>query len=336
MVIRMMQKWMMVALLTVMSSPALGSGSEPFMGLCDNCNSNAQFEVAAENLAPNFAPGDGSIKVYPVYVTNPMTADIRFFHVAVWYDWQGGQPQAGTDSLRTTETYIPVGEGGESVVLGPGLQKLATPGVGNQELEADLYSGSLGLQSFLGSLPSVIDVGDLDWNNPPGSAADLIGPVTGPAGLHHAALANALSAYVNQNWSSTVVVAMDAVDRLYRNYAGESSTIGGRHATIRWANGSSIRFRIDAMTRALGSFTFAVDGEVVQNSFRMPDGSPGPWAPGQFDGFTWEQVTPSTGSSMGIGLIGAAYRTGELNCSFSCVDKHDENVSECVLSCSPN
>lgn len=330
-----MQKWMVIALLAVMSSPALGSGSEPFMGLCDHCNSNAQFEVAAENLAPNFAPGDGSIKVYPVYVTNPMTADVRFFQVAVWYDWQGGQPQTAPEPLRAREIRIPSGKDGESVVYGPGLQKLATPAPGDPSLKADLVSASIGLQAFISSLQGVIDVGDLPWpghNPPPASALDLIGTVPGQVSLQHGGLEIALSQYLNQRWAATITfVVRDVVDRLFRNYGGESDVFRGRHATIRWPDGTTIVFAIDRLSLDLSGISYRVFGDVLQSSITMPDGGPGPWGAGMFDGFTWRD-----NADLGPGLIGAAHRSGELNCSFSCVDKHDENVTECVLSCSPN
>src|SRR6056297_1865621 len=136
--------------------PLFASGSTGFppITVCDYCQSDASFASAAEQAAPSGAPGNGTVVVYPMYVINPNSDQIRYYDVNVWYDWGDMNPHSvpdGTDGDLVS---------GASMIQG-GLQKLAIQRPGDPAALQNIAEGAQAVDQFVASLLGDIDASDI-------------------------------------------------------------------------------------------------------------------------------------------------------------------------------
>jgi len=193
---------------------ALGSTGVPPITVCDYCQSDASFASAAEQAAPNGAPGNGNIVVYPMYVINPNSDQIRFYDVNVWYDWGDMNPHSAPDGTDGDEVS------GASLTQG-GLQKLAIQRPGDPVELQSINEGLQAVEEFAASLLGEIDSRDIP--NAPDSAIDLAGP--GIADMTRDTFEEGLTLAFDSTWGRIRFGLTEAGQRVGDRLLGSGGTI---------------------------------------------------------------------------------------------------------------
>ncbi len=300
----------------------LPASAEDFLvDFCGHCSSAQDFLERAEHAAPNFAPGDGSVRFYDVFVVRPGIQEIRFYQVQVWYDWGGAQPD-----------YLP--ENPESVaelllharLTQSALQKLAVEGVPDPAV-ALAIGNAMDLAEDFVLTTTITGVDSSLLPHVPDSALDLLGPENSPAGLARAQLRGALNDYINDNWRAWGVAAGSLAGRLMNQYAGQSDIFNSWFITVRFPDGTEVTFEVTQASQGWNSIT--IMGDVLQNTAKLPDGRFAPWLGEQFPGFDYEG-----GMDLGQSLWDLAGRLGARPyCSFRCDQEDGDPYPTCTLNC---
>ncbi len=259
---------------------ASGSTGVPPITVCDYCQSDASFASAAEQAAPNGAPGNGTVVVYPMYVINPNSDQIRFYDVNVWYDWGDMNPHSvpdGTDGDLVS---------GASMIQG-GLQKLAIQRPGDPSMFAAIQTGHQIAQAIAIEIASTVDSRDIP--NAPDSAIDLIGPYDSEAGQDRRRLEIALRIHNDNVVAIAKAGAIELAKRVADRLIGSGEYLSpGTARLMVFPDGTSILIKVKAVhTQFDGSVIY--EFEIDQNSAAFSNFQPIPVTPGQFRGEIFEE-----------------------------------------------
>lgn len=304
------------------ASASLFAQDLPHTGFCNGCSSSAAFADAAEEAAPDAAPGDGTPVIYPVYVINPANGSIHYFDVHVWYDWGDGQPHSSDSGDHDDRN-----EGLHSI----GLQKAAYPGNGDPEIFAAMQEAHSVAVDFASSLQSVtVYSGDIGYDGD--SAIDLVGPQESPANYNRKALQNALTDHYGNLAGSLIFGLPDMVGRLANRFIGPSGGYINPYSRVHveFPDGTTIQLEITNVSTGFTPGDVTIEFEVKTHTARLPDGSPVPESAGEFDGFSYSgdtsviQLLADLADRFGISITGTSGST------MVCVRIHGGPV-ECEL-----
>jgi hypothetical protein len=293
--------------ITFFPSSAWGSAGVPPITVCGYCQSDASFASAAEQAAPNAAPGNGTVIVYPMYVINPNSEQIRYYDVNVWYDWGGMNPHSVPDGTDGSEVS------GASLTQG-GLQKLAIQQPGDASTLAAIQSGHQIAQAIAIEIASTIDSRDIP--NAPDSAIDLIGPYDSAAGQARRSLEIGLRIHNDSVVAMAKAGAIEAAKRIADRFIGSGNYVNpGSASMMVFPDGTSILVKLQNVSTSFDG-TVIYEFEIDQNSAAFSNFQPIPVTPGQFNGTIFEE--PELFNDI-IGLANIlGINTGAFSVSGSC------------------
>ncbi len=252
---------------------------QPQLGFCRLCAGDAAFADAAELAAPDWAPMDGTPVLYPVYVIDPASGEIRYFDVVVWRDWGGAQPQGGEP--RDSEAADRI----DNTLQFSWIQKEAYPGHGDLEILDAIGLAHVGVSEFLSPINLEFPASDIP--HAPGSAIDVIGPSASSAGYALLNLEAGVADMLEDRWASIVFgwadIARRAADRMFgsSDYLAPATTV-----RINFPDGTRIDLDIESISPTLSGRS-RVRVRVRPESARLPDGRTVPQDAGHFDGFAY-------------------------------------------------
>ena len=318
------------ALFVVLLVPFFGqANASDRVELCAQCFSASSFAHRAEQSSLAQLPGLTGID--PVYVVNPFSEEVRFFHVHRWQD-DDYQPLSAPRSSR--------GEGEQPRRnLSPRLmqgffraeaEELAADSSDVQEIHEGL-AAAVAFFQFAEST-HLDDLEDLDID----SAVALLGPEDSPAGLRRNQLQNVIANRLSSELSVIRLTLADLAQRVLNQWVGDSDVSLMSSITINFPDGTVIDVEVVQILDGIeGGISFVL--EVREESAQGPGLPAVPQSPGQFDGFGFSgnQTTLAELLSLaqlyGIPITGPGGGSGG-GCSMQCEISGDEVV--CNLSCS--
>ena len=285
-----------------------------YLAVCTGCVGEEDFAFAAVNEAPDARPGDGTARIYPVYVANLNLGQVMFFQVHVQRDSGVITPFAGSAGYEF------------------GTYKIAYRSSGDADVEAAILEGIPIAMDFAESLGGTL-TGEVITTV--GTAIDLVGPEDSPAGYARMQLEADINSYYDGLWNELTMSAAELSSRIAGKVLGDSSIVQLESIIeIQFEDGTSIKVRVDEILDGVGATTdFHLELTVLPHTARLPDGRVVPQTAGQFTGFNW---SGTGGENLGLALARLAgiygLDVGEpgeaLDCTFEC-----DGDGYCRLSC---
>lgn len=294
--------------------------------LCNTCYSPGQFAHAAEQYSLSTLPG--FIGIDPVYVVNPDSESVRFYHVHRSQDWSFdplGVPSEDRGTLATTSSGFFVAEAVE-VIGDPGvLHEISNALTAYNAFLVEIYSSLVLNAEDLPDLP----------NNDVISAVSLVGDGPGPA-FRRTVTRNAISNRINDLAVTSVLNLADTARGVFDRLVGSGELVSGFSIILRFADGTQIPMKIEIR------MVVGLENHVVVELDPTEAQGPGliavPQSPGEFVDFTFKghDITLNELAALaqmyGIPVTGPSGGGGNVACRFECDIQGDH--LECRTVCS--
>jgi len=286
---------------------------------CTSCFSESDFAARAEWKAPSIDPGGSETVTYPVYVINPDTLQLYFYDVEVWNDSgvinqipDGGDPEADDSASK----------GSDERLSSWGLQKLAILGAPDPTIAAAVTQSIAEVDALISSIRT-INSEDLDYHIP--SAFDLAGNNLA-AEINRNAFEGSVERYLASRASSWKEQLMDAVERAFDNYVGESNIYNSLLVTVNFPDGTTVKLQIIVGSNNPPDFYI----QILEDRLFMPDGTAISGNPQQFFGTS----TQPQALAFGILRMMANFTNNSYSCTASCGSVGNGPDAECTVTCS--
>ena len=281
----------------------------PRVAYCDHCQTDAQWEHAAEQ--DSLARWHRVSGTDQVYVLNTQNYQVRFYYVNRWYQ-EGVIDPRSTDPGHADPSYrqlddelstdkLPVSR----LQSGFGYYYAeAVRGSGDPTVTLAIQDAVVLLDDFASSLSEDVSWEDLNLPDSISSAVDLVGPDDSAAGFNRNGLENLLNDYLVDRYNTFYLVTYDLAKRFMDTFLADSLFSLGT-ITVEFADGTRIRVEIVELRENIGQDSFSADLEVLQATASGPGLITVPESSGQFNGFEYQGNEDTVGA-----LIDLAQRYG--------------------------
>lgn len=309
---------------TLVSSTATGADR---IDACANCFSAAAFAHAAEQISMQEAPFATGLE--EVYVFNPVSNEVRFFHVNRWLDDQFDPQGNARSKRRSPETPYRT----QGFFRAEAFPMLADPSeVASIQDGIDAARDFSLLVAAGAYLEDLADLGDMGID----SAVSLVGPDDSPAGLRRIALMNAINNHLGSELSLLQIGLADLARQAMRKILGDSDITFMANFRVYFDDGTVIDVKIVEILDAIDGDTTAFELEVDQSSAQGPNLPAVPQSPGQFGSFSFSgnettlEELAQLAQLYGIPVVRSGGGSG--GCTMTCEVFGDE--LRCTVQCS--
>lgn len=291
--------------------------------ICSNCYTDGQFAFAAEHYSLNTLPG--FLGIHPVYVANPNSGVVRFFHVHWDEDWNFNPLGHGSEGRRSARPMHSGSYSGDGVANGFYVVE-AIEASGDPAVIHAIEEGAILFQVAFDLLFSqVINSGDVDGLESVQSALALLGPeeTTGPVRL---SVTSRLTDHFNSIETGLLTAVSDTIVGAYKKFLVDSLLVEGHSIKLVFPDDTYVYIEISLRSIAGAPFEDHWKFELDLESVRGPgldDGAPqGPWF---FNNYNYQGPF---GVAWQIMMLADRWADEDVGCSFSC-----PTDDYCIVSC---
>jgi len=260
----------------LIASTAISSTSLPTIGFCDYCSSNASFSTEAEQVSFSEAPFLEGI--HKIYIVNPYSSEVRFFHVSRWFEIGDLIPRSSSPKERQDSGSVRRSSQGY-------YHAEAIPAPSDPSIEQALTESIRATNDLRQQISGFVDFDSLVLPPELDSAIDLVGPEDSAAGLNRSRMIIALNTYLNERISNLAIALGDLALRLLSRVISQSGLLNNLTITIEFPDGTSIPISIASIREGFQGDPNVFEMEILQNLAHGPGLTGVPGSSGQFTGF---------------------------------------------------